>query len=655
MAVQQTRTRVTDFGDPAVTGGISVFSAEFDEAYTYEGNDLGATYAAEGTSFRLWAPTASEAKVRLYPNWDSVDYEEIIMTRDRCGTWIANVQRDLEYVFYTYLVLVGQNWNEAVDPYARAVGVNGDKGVILDMRNTNPERWTEDKPPFESPTDAIIYEVHVGDFSIHPESGMKHKGKYLSFTETGTFGPGGILTGLEYLKDLGVTHVQLLPVQDYAKASVDETRQGIEGWPQQYNWGYDPKNANVPEGSYATDPYHPAVRIRELKQAVQSMHDYGLRVILDVVYNHVYDGYIAHFTKLVPGYYLRYRSNGEFSNGSGCGNDCASERRMMSKYIVESVVYWATEYHVDGFRFDLMGLLDVETMNEIRRRLNEIDPTILVIGEGWIMETELASERRANQLQTRRMPGIAHFNGDLRNAIKGDIFQPEQAGFVSGRAGLEQDIKKAVAGSITYNKELSGYAAEPTQIVNFVECHDNQTLWDKLACSAPGASDRTRRSMQRLATAIVFTCQGIPFLHAGQEFLRTKNGLENSFEAPVEVNQLDWSLCSANREEVQYVRSLIALRRQHPAFRLRTAKEIRRLLHFEPSEAGSVAYTLRDHAGGDSARHLYILYHTLPDRRIYQLPRLGGWEVLFGEELIHDIDSRSLTVTGIGMVVLAVS
>ncbi|WP_410769081.1 type I pullulanase [Fontibacillus sp. BL9] len=655
MAVQQQRNMVTDYGDLTVTGGISVFSRDFDEAFQYEGNDLGAEYTPELTVFRLWAPTASEAKLRLYSSWDSKDFEDLVMSRDMHGTWALTVNRNLELVYYTYFVRVGQNWNEAVDPYAKAVGVNGDKGVILDLQKTNPDRWIVDKPPFDYFTDAVIYEVHIGDFSLHPESGIKHKGKYLGFTETGTQGPGGIHTGLDYLKHLGVTHVQLMPLQDFAKASVDEARSGAGGLErQQYNWGYDPKNFNAPEGSYATDPFRPGLRIRELKQAVQALHDQGLRVIMDVVYNHIYDGYIAHFTKLVPGYYLRYKKDGSFSNGSGCGNDCASERRMMSKFIVDSVSYWATEYRVDGFRFDLMGLLDVETMNEIRRRLNELDPSILLIGEGWMMETELDPNRRANLSHASRMPGIAHFNGEFRNAIKGDIFKPEQPGFVNGGTGQAVQILRGVCGAIQYNADLRGFASEPSQSVNFAECHDNHTLWDKLCRSVTNADEKARKCMQRLATGIIMTSQGIPFLHAGQEFLRSKGGLENSFEAPAEINRLDWARCAAHWDEVEHVRILIRLRKQHPAFRLRTAVEVVRHLHVEHAQDSAIAFTLRDHAGSDPARHLYVLYHAFPDRGKYRLPELGHWEVIFGDETVRNIEQGYLNAAGIGMVVLAV-
>lgn len=418
MSVQKEMKEPIYYGDPATTRGISVFAQEFDQLFSYDGDDLGLTYSPACSSFCLWAPTAQEAELVIYDSWQGAAESKYAMIRDIRGTWRATVDGDLDGKFYTYRVRLGEQWNEAADPYARAVGVNGDRGAILDLRKTDPERWTEDKPPFEDPVDAIIYELHLRDLSIHPASGMTHKGQYLALAEEGTRGPEGILTGLDHIANLGVTHVQLLPIYDYSTESVDETKLDEP----HFNWGYDPKNYNAPEGSYATDPYMPGLRIQELKTMIQALHDRGLRVIMDVVYNHVYDGYRVNFTKLVPGYYLRYKQDGSLSNGSGCGNDVATERLMMSRFIVESVVYWAKEYHIDGFRFDLMGLMDVDTMRETRRRLDGIDPSIMTIGEGWMMGTELPMERLAHQKNASLMPGIGHFNDDFRDAIKGNIF-----------------------------------------------------------------------------------------------------------------------------------------------------------------------------------------------------------------------------------------
>lgn len=324
---------------------------------------------------------------------------------------------------------------------------------------------------------------------------------------------------------------------------------------------------------------------------IQTLHDCGLRVIMDVVYNHVYDGYLVNFTKLVPGYYLRYKQNGSLSNGSGCGNDVASERIMMTRFIVESVLYWAHEYHIDGFRFDLMGLLDIETMQEIRRRLDEIDPSLMTIGEGWLLDTELPAERLASQSNADALPGIGQFNDGFRDAVKGNIFRYEEPGFIGGKTGLEQVVKTGITGGVVYGQSMGAFADEPQQCVNFVECHDNHTLWDKIVISSKGESDERRREMHRLASAMVMTSQGIPFLHAGQEFMRTKDGVENSFKSPVEINRMDWERAAAHVEDIAYMKRLIALRQAHPAFRLRSAEEIRAQLMFEKAPAGAIAYT----------------------------------------------------------------
>jgi type I pullulanase len=636
------------YGDPATTRGISVFAQEFDQLFSYDGDDLGLTYSSACSSFCLWAPTAQEAELVIYDSWQGTAACKYAMIRDIRGTWRATVDGDLDGKFYTYRVRLGEQWNEAVDPYARAVGVNGDRGAILDLRKTDPERWTDDKPSFKDPVDAIIYELHLRDLSIHPASGMAHKGQYLALAEEGTRGPEGILTGLDHIANLGVTHVQLLPIYDYSTESVDETKLDEP----HFNWGYDPKNYNAPEGSYATDPYVPGLRIQELKTMIQALHDRGLRVIMDVVYNHVYDGYRVNFTKLVPGYYLRYKQDGSLSNGSGCGNDVATERLMMSRFIVESVVYWAKEYHIDGFRFDLMGLMDVDTMRETRRRLDAIDPSIMTIGEGWKMGTELPMERLAHQKNAALMPGIGHFNDDFRDAIKGNIFLYDQPGFISGMMDVEPVIQAGIAGGIAFSPGIKQFAVEPQQNVNYVECHDNHTLWDKIVLSTEGETFTQRRSMHRLASAIVFMSQGIPFIHAGQEFMRTKDGVENSYKSSVEINRMDWELCAVHQEDVTYMKQLIALRKAHPAFRMRTADDIRNHLVFEKAPASAVAYTLRSHAGGDAAKHIYVLFNANAEQTTVVLPQLGAWETIFGADLTHDLTGNKLTVNGIGTVVL---
>jgi type I pullulanase len=450
---------------------------------------------------------------------------------------------------------------------------------------------------------------------------------------------------------LGITHIQFLPIYDYSTESVDETRLDTP----QYNWGYDPKNYNVPEGSYATNPYDPAARIVELKTLIQAIHDCGMRVIMDVVYNHVYDAFRHSFMKLVPGYYFRYRPDQSLSNGSGCGNDVASERKMVRKFIVDSVVYWAREYRLDGFRFDLMGLHDIDTMNEIRARLDEIDPTIIIIGEGWDIPTELPGERKATQHNAYKMPRIAHFNDGLRDALKGNTFNLREPGFASGRHGLEHDVKRGIIAGVQYLEHLRSFALEPDQCVNYVEAHDNHTLWDKLWLTSAHVDELTRRKIHMLCTAVVFTSQGIPFLHAGQEFMRTKHGDENSYKSPTEVNWLDWERCAQFSNEVNYVRRLIALRKNHAAFRLPNADLIRKHLVFEEVPANCVAFTLRNHANGDKAKDLYVIHNANWHQVQVALPGFGFWRSAFGDEHIEDVTTLlngQLVVKPYGTVVL---
>lgn len=394
---QTYKVKIENLADTNTEIGKVIRSEEFDNLFYYGGNDLGNTYTPQHTKFRLWAPTASEAKLVTYKNWNDKIGAEINMQQGEKGTWTAELKGNQKGLFYTYKVKIGDKWTEAVDPYVRAASVNGDKGAVVNLEETNPKKWKANKKPkFKNPEDAIIYELHVRDLSIQPESGIKQKGKYLGVTEKGTKGPGGVKTGLDHIKDLGVTHVQFLPIFDYASVNEETLNE------PQYNWGYDPKNFSVPEGSYSTNPYEPTVRITELKQMVQTLHDNNLRVVMDVVYNHMYNAAESNFHKLVPGYYYRYNEDGTFANGTGVGNDTASERKMMRKFMIDSVTYWAKEYNLDGFRFDLMGIHDYETMNEIRKAVNQIDPSIILHGEGWDLNTPLAAELKANQKMQRK-------------------------------------------------------------------------------------------------------------------------------------------------------------------------------------------------------------------------------------------------------------
>ena len=441
------------------------------------------------------------------------------------------------------------------------------KSVIADLNRTNPDGWGERLPAFGLPEEAIIYELHIRDFSISETSGIVNKGKFLGLTEKNTQNASGRKTGLDYLIDLGITHIQILPMFDYA--TVDEANLTEP----QYNWGYDPLNYNVPEGSYSTDPFDPFNRIFELKQMIRTLHENGLRVIMDVVYNHVYDPKDQALERTVPGYFYRYNADGSLANGTGVGNDTASERHMMRKYIIDSVKYWAKEYHLDGFRFDLMGIHDSVTMNAIREALDKIDPSIIIIGEGWEMSTPLPEDLKASQRNAQAMPRIAHFNDSIRIALKGSDFGDEKdRGFISGKNYLEDLLLRNIKGAMHLSSHSS--YVDPEQVIQYVEAHDNLTLYDKLLRSNPDDSEEVRIKRHTLATSIVLLSQGVPFIHGGQEFLRTKAGVANSYQSPDEINQFEWERVTTYQESVAYVKGLIALRKSEYLFRLHTHEEI---------------------------------------------------------------------------------
>ncbi|ASS96961.1 type I pullulanase [Peribacillus simplex NBRC 15720 = DSM 1321] len=623
----------------------SLNPAELDQLYFFEGKDLGNSYHKDKTAFRLWSPVASEVKLVTYEHWDDSNGMEIEMDRSEKGTWTVELTGDQDGLIYTYKVKVGEIWSEAVDPYVRAVTVNGDKGVVINLADTNPQKWTRNKPPLGKAEDIIIYELHTRDLSIHPESGIQHKGKFLGVIESGTKGPNGVKTGLDHIKDLGVTHVQFIPIFDFATVNEKKLNE------PQYNWGYDPQNYNAPEGSYSTDPYQPKVRIRELKEMIQGLHDQGLRVIMDVVYNHVYSVADSNFNKLVPTYFFRYNADGTLSNGTGVGNDTASEHKMMRKFIVESVTYWAKEFNLDGFRFDLMGIHDVETMNEVKKALVEIDPTIIVLGEGWDMNTPLAQDQKANQKNARKMPGIAHFNDTIRDGLKGFVMNAHDKGFINGKPGMEDIIRKSIAAGLKYDDHIASYQ-KPDQVINYVEAHDNFTLWDKLNITNPEATEHDRKQMHKLASAIVLLSQGIPMIHAGQEFMRTKDGDENSYQSSDWVNRLDWKRRAEFDHEVEYMKGLISLRKNHSVFRLSTPEEIERHLQFIDSPSNVVAFTLL----ADDSK-IAVIHNANRDAISITLPHEGNWSVLVngqqaGLEEIERIKGGHITVPALSSFVL---
>ena len=596
--------------------GAVIRTEKFDETFYYDGK-LGVQYQRNESIFTLWAPTATKVKLKLIIP-DGSSYETIDMGRVEKGVWKTTIHRDLEYYQYVYLVCVNQIWNEAVDPYVVSVTANGTKGVIIDLTKTKiPKR---ELPALEHETDSIIYETHIRDFTIHPDSGVTHKGTYEGASEWGTKDSKGNDTCLSYVKSLGVTHLELLPLHDFA--GVDELKMNKE-----YNWGYNPLHFNVPEGSYSSDPNDPYKRIHELKRLIDQIHQKGIRVVLDVVYNHVYERESSSFEKVVPGYYFRHDHHGIPSNGTGVGNDLASERKMVRKFIVDSVLFWVNEYQIDGFRFDLMGILDIKTMNEIRRNVDGIDPTILMIGEGWDLNTPLAIEQKANIHNQQSLPRIGHFNDWFRDSIKGSTFNLYDRGYICGNEYYYEAALGVMAGSIGYKNEEEGLFTEPIQSVNYVESHDNHTLWDKLTHSLLNEDEEVIEAVHRLGTSIVLLSQGIPFLHSGQEFFRTKKGDGNSYRSCDEINFLDWNRKQNYNQNVQYVKGLINIRKSHAAFRFPTAKFIRKHMKSLPIQKPLIGWKLED-VGKYGPTDCILLYiNPTKKKETIHLP-YGDWKVV---------------------------
>ena len=546
-------------------------SKAFNEAYTYDGDDLGAVPQGDKTQFKLWAPTAKDVTLNLFTAGDGAEaYAKLPMEAGEKGVWSLTADCGAG-TYYTYTVTTAAGAAEAVDPYAKAVGVNGDRGMVIDLPATDPEGFRDEK--FEAAintyNDAVIWEVHVRDFSNRIASSA-YPGKYLAFTETGLVNEAGEKVGVDYLKELGITHVHFQPIYDYA--TVDETRLDEP----QFNWGYDPKNYNAPEGSYSTDPYHGEVRVAEFKLMVQALHEAGLGVVMDVVYNHTYSADSC-LGRVVPYYYYRYTSSGELSNGSGCGNETASERAMFRKYMVDSVCYWAKEYHIDGFRFDLMALHDVETMQAIEAALHEINPNAIIYGEGWTGgTTTLMTNLQANQKNISQITAtgsgigpVAVFNDVIRDGLKGSVFDAKDRGYINGNAN-EGTAAKVVFGLMGGEKtNVSSFGVQDNAVINYMACHDNHTLWDKLLASNPEASDEERMQMNRFGASLIMIGKGVPFFLAGEELLRTKGGDHNSYKSSDEVNNIDWdSLVYGSNAAKMYdfYQGLIHMRRANDFF-----------------------------------------------------------------------------------------
>lgn len=601
---------------------------------TYNGSDLELLVDQSGTHFTLWSPKAEAARVLIYDtDRNTAATDTLTMKPSDGGTWRAQSSDILYGKFYTFQIKQNGKWlAETPGVWAKAVGTNGERAAIIDFANTDPEGWDKDKgPEIKSITDAVIYEMHHRDYSVHPSSGIVHKGKFLALTEPETRTPSGKPTGIDHLKDLGVTHVHILPSYDYN--SVDEANLPAN----QYNWGYDPFNYNAPEGSYSTDPADPEARVREMKEMVKSLHDAGIGVVMDVVYNHTAQNDDSNFSLTAPGYYYRHREDGSYSDASGCGNETASDRKQMSDFIVESVKYWAQEYHIDGFRFDLMAIHDIETMNRVAAELKKINPDIFVYGEGWTAgDSPLPADRRALKENVAKMEGIAVFSDDIRDAIKGHYSDAADRGFATGKPGNEETVKIGIVASTAHpqvdyskgNNSKFAYASAPTQIINYVSCHDDLTLTDKLAKSMPGSTPEQRKRAARLAQTIVFTSQGTPFMFAGEEVFRDKKGVHNSYKSPDSINAIDWTLLDTNADQNEYYRQLIRLRRSHPAFRMTTAEEIAKNIVFDKvKDSNVISYSIKNNANGDEYREIKLVFNGNDSDVTVNVPK-GDWTVL---------------------------
>lgn len=605
----------------------------------YTGNDLGAVYSPKMTRFKVWAPEAESVKLNLYKQGEGDNLiDQHIMKKSANGTYVFEKQGDCNGIYYTYTVVNHGEEQEAVDPYTKAAGVNGQRGMVINLAKTNPQGFEMDgyRNP-EHITDAIIYEGSVRDFTMDESSGVFHNGKFLGLTEANTTNHFGEATALDYISGLGVTHVQILPAFDFE--TVDEKNQKA-----QYNWGYDPDNYNVPEGSYAVSPYDGAVRIQEMKQMVLALHSRGIGVIMDVVFNHTYRRDDSNLQKIVPGYYYRSDETG-YTNGSGCGNEVASDRPMVQKLIVDSLIYWAKEYHIDGFRFDLMGVLDIDTMNVIAERLKEIRPDIYLYGEGWNGgPSSLAEEKRAFKASAKKMPGIGMFNDDIRDTIKGSVFYDDHLGFVNGGTHLENALRYGITGAVAHPQvDYDAYgskpwAKEPGQSINYVSCHDNYTLWDKLSVSCPEASEEKKKAMNRLCAAIVFTSQGVPFIQAGEEFLRSKplpekkGFAENSYNMPDTVNSIKWDNIHEYPDMIAYYKGLMALRKAHPVFRMQSEAEMTQNLCFlSDTPENVVAYLLKGKGADDTPENILVIFNGNDEEILYNLPE-GKWKILVDDK-----------------------
>ena len=585
------------------------------------------SYSPKQTTFKLNAPKKPTLRIYGAGRGGKVE-KKIKMKQTSENVWQTTISGDLKGKFYTFDIGRG----ETPGVFAKAVGINGKRGAIVDMQTTNPSGWSNDRRlTLRSPADLIIYEMHHRDFSIDASSGLVNKGKFLALTEQ---------KAIKHLKELGVNAVHILPSYDFA--SIDESNTTTP----QYNWGYDPLNYNVPEGSYSFDAEQPTRRILEFKQMVQALHKAGIRVILDVVYNHTFDIEGGNFDRTFPMAYYRYTADGKPSNGSGCGNETASEKPLMRQFILESMKYWATEYHIDGFRVDLMGIHDIETMNLIRKELTAIDPNIFIYGEGWTAGAcAYPTEKLALKAHIKQMSGIAAFSDELRDALRGPFSDDKQAAFLGDIAGFEESIKAGIAGMIAHpqvdytkvNYTKEAWANEPTQMISYVSCHDDMCLVDRLKASIPEAAYDMEEviRLNQLAQTAVFTSQGIPFMLSGEEMLRDKKGVHNSYKSPDEINHLDWNNLKKYPQVFAYYKGLIQMRKAHPAFRLGSAELVRKHLEFLPTQDCLVAFRLKNHAGGDKWNNIYVVLNGSTNLQSVNIPK-GKYTIVANNGVINE-------------------
>lgn len=593
------------------------------------------TYGSEASQFKLNAPSdAKSVKLHLYKDGTGgKPVKSVKMKLTGNDTWTAEVKGDLKDYFYTFQLQSKGKAASAETPgvFAKAVGVNGKRAAIINLDSTDPEGWKNDKRPMiGSPADLVIYELHHRDFSVDPSSGISNKGKFLALTET---------KAINYLKDLGVNAIHILPSFDYA--SVDETKLGTP----QYNWGYDPVNYNVPDGSYSTDPYNPATRINEFKQMVQALHKAGIRVILDVVYNHTFDIDGSNFQLTYPDYYFRKSADGNYSNGSGCGNETASEQPLMRQFMIESVKYWINEYHIDGFRFDLMGIHDIETMNVIRAEVDKIDPSIYIYGEGWSAGTcAYPQEKLAMKANTKQLNGIGAFSDEMRDAIRGPFSDDHKSAFLAGLPGNTESIKFGIAGAIAHpdidmskvNYSDTAWTNNPTQMIAYVSCHDDMCLVDRIRTSIPGISDSELIRLDLLAQTAVFTSQGVPFILSGEEMLRDKKSVHNSYNSPDSINVLNWNNLKKYPQVFAYYKNLITMRRNHPAFRMADADKVRQnLLFLNTNDENVVAFHLKGSEVGDSWKDIIVILNSSKETKTVDIPE-GEFTVVCCDGVINE-------------------